>query len=178
LIKKHNMNNNLPYRKSVGIVLFNKAGLVWIGKRVINTNIAYSEGSSWQFPQGGVNKNEDLESAARRELYEETCIKNVEFLGKSSEPLFYDFPKELQNLAIAKTYKGQKQYWFACLFTGEDKEISVDNIPNGSHIEFSEWRWEEFSESINLVVDFKKSTYKKLYDIFKKYELQLKAATI
>lgn len=172
------MNSHLPYRTGIGVVLFNKAGLVWLGKRIINNNIVRSEESSWQFPQGGVNEGEDLEYAVRRELYEETCIKNIEFLGKATEPLFYNFPKELQNLSIAKDYKGQKQYWFAYLFTGEDKEISVDNIPNGAHREFSEWRWEEFSESINLVVDFKKPTYKKLYDIFKKYELQLKAATI
>ena len=39
------------YRLSVGIVLFNSDGLVWIGNRIGLKN-------AWQFPQGGLNKSE------------------------------------------------------------------------------------------------------------------------
>ena len=55
------------YRPNVGGVLFNRAGQVWYGRRH-----ATPGPYNWQFPQGGVDKGEDLLDAARRELREET----------------------------------------------------------------------------------------------------------
>ena len=55
---------NLPYRKGVGIMLFNKEKKIFVGKRLDNQ-------SAWQMPQGGVDQNEDLLSAMKRELAEE-----------------------------------------------------------------------------------------------------------
>lgn len=155
---------NLPYRKNVAIIVFNPKGQVWLGKRIDD------KGGNWQFPQGGVDKNEELEQAAMRELFEETSIINVEFLGSYAKALYYEFPKELQHLPIAQKYRGQEQYWFAYLFTGEDSEISIAT----EHPEFSAWYWEDFSKAIELVVSFKKASYKQAYDIFKKYELKLR----
>ncbi len=49
------------YRRNVGVVLFNREGKVWLGRR------ADTRGERiWQFPQGGVDKGEDLLEAARR----------------------------------------------------------------------------------------------------------------
>lgn len=159
----------LPYRLGVGIVLFNKQGKVWVGNRIINNNFMNKE-SSWQFPQGGIDDGETAEQAAKRELYEETCIKNIKLLEQAPQILSYDFPSELQKLKICKKYCGQKQYWFAYLFTGAESEICVNKVPLGANPEFSEWQWIGFKETINLIVDFKKPTYIQLYNIFKKYE--------
>lgn len=167
----------LPYRLGVGIVLFNKVGKVWLGKRIIKDSCT-AEKFSWQFPQGGVNENENLELAARRELYEETCIKNIELLGKYEQATFYNFPKNLQHLNICKNYKGQKQYWFAYLFTGQDSGICTIDVPTGSVPEFNEWKWADFNQCLDLIVDFKKETYKSVYDFFKKYEVQIKNTKI
>ena len=69
------MTGKLPYRPCVGIAVFNRAGLVWTGRRK-NDNRGELSGSQklWQMPQGGIDKGEEPEAAARRELTEETGI--------------------------------------------------------------------------------------------------------
>ena len=66
------------YRKNVGVVVFNAKGLVLLGNRI-------SHRSSWQFPQGGMDDNEDPLVAAKRELYEEVGIDNAEFVYERSD---------------------------------------------------------------------------------------------
>ena len=73
------MSNNI-YRECVGITVFNSFGHIWIGKR---TDI--TETDEWQMPQGGINKGEFPLEAAKRELFEETGLKNVSFIKDSSK---------------------------------------------------------------------------------------------
>ena len=64
---------NLPYRKCVGIAVFNHEGKVWVGQRIIERRSELAGSPKiGQMPQGGIEKNEDPLVAARRELYEET----------------------------------------------------------------------------------------------------------
>ena len=65
----------LPLRTGVGIVLLNSENKVFVGKRIDNPQ------NAWQMPQGGVDKNEHLLDAAKRELKEETGIKSIKYLG-------------------------------------------------------------------------------------------------
>ena len=44
-------------------------------------------------PQGGVDNNEDLVTAMRRELFEETSIKNIKILKEISQWLEYELPE-------------------------------------------------------------------------------------
>ena len=69
---------DLPYRPCVGIMVLNKEGLVWSGRRIAEGNSEY-DGSPqlWQMPQGGIDPGEDALPAAMRELYEETGITSV-----------------------------------------------------------------------------------------------------
>ena len=64
----------LPMRCGVGVVILNKKNEVFVGKRKDNPI------DKWQMPQGGIDKGEDYLSAMKRELYEETSIKNIEVL--------------------------------------------------------------------------------------------------
>ena len=59
------MSSDLPYRPCVGIMLLNRDGKVFVGKRIDQT----VEG--WQMPQGGIDKGETPKEAALRELQEE-----------------------------------------------------------------------------------------------------------
>ena len=70
---------DLPYRPCVGIMVLNKDGLVWAGRRIPIGNSEY-DGSPqlWQMPQGGIDKGEDPEKAAYRELYEETRLRAIQ----------------------------------------------------------------------------------------------------
>ena len=83
------VEEGLPYRPCVGIMVVNKAGLVWIGKRDDGNGSSEYE-YAWQMPQGGIDLNENPETAALRELYEETSIRSVSVLGETDGWLLYD----------------------------------------------------------------------------------------
>src|ERR1700712_1422727 len=87
---------DLPYRPCVGVMILNRDGLVWAGRRIPVGNSEY-DGSSqlWQMPQGGIDKGEDPLDAAYRELYEETGMKTVSLLAEAKEWINYDLPPEL-----------------------------------------------------------------------------------
>ena len=48
----------LPYRPNVGIMLINDDGHVFVGQRLDNNQ------NAWQMPQGGIDFDEDPQSAA------------------------------------------------------------------------------------------------------------------
>lgn len=139
----------LPYRKGVGLMLFNQAGLVWVGRRVDES------GEAWQMPQGGIDEGESPEEAALRELEEEIGTGSAVIVGESRDWLTYDLPPELVGLVWKGRYRGQKQKWFALRFTGSDGEISIET----EHPEFAEWRWVEFDRLVELIVPFKRDLY-------------------
>lgn len=140
---------SLPYRKGVGLMLFNQAGLVWVGRRVDEP------GEAWQMPQGGIDEGETPEQAALRELQEEIGTGSAVIVGESRDWLTYDLPPELVGLVWKGRYRGQKQKWFALRFTGSDGEISIET----EHPEFAEWRWVEFDRLVELIVPFKRDLY-------------------
>ena len=153
---------DLPkHRPNVGVVLFNREGRVWFGRRA-----GQLAGHAWQFPQGGVDKGEDLEAAARRELEEETGVVSVDLLGRTEGWIAYDFPAALKlshKLKGRKPWDGQKQVWFAFRFTGEEAEIRLDRHAD---IEFDAWRWGDLSEACGLIVPFKRQAYEQVVSAF------------
>ena len=61
--------HNLPYRPCVGIMLINRDGLVWVGRRFDEGQVEHvAPGHEWQMPQGGIDAGEDPIDAAWREL--------------------------------------------------------------------------------------------------------------
>lgn len=147
------------YRPNVGVVLFNEAGKVWLGRRA-NTPPPYN----WQFPQGGVDDGEDLEAAARRELKEETGVSNVAFLARTQSWVYYDFPDHAQGPKAWRGFKGQRQMWFAFRLTGPDSEI---DLFADDEVEFEEWRWADLHEALDLIVPFKRPAYQTVVEAFK-----------
>jgi putative (di)nucleoside polyphosphate hydrolase len=158
---------NRPYRPNVGIAVFNRDGLVWIGRRSDADAEGEGEGHWWQMPQGGLDKEEDPRQAALRELYEETSIKNVSVIREAPGWFSYDLPPELIDVSWNGRYRGQTQKWFAARFDGDDSEIDVLRPGGGKHkSEFSEWRWEKLARLPDLVVPFKRAVYRKVADAF------------
>ncbi len=142
----------LPLRIGVGIVVLNSDNKVFVGKRKDNPV------DRWQMPQGGVDPGETLLEAMKRELIEETSIKNIKVLKELDYWLEYQLPKDLVGIIWQGKYRGQKQKWFVVKFFGLDNEINL----NTKKPEFIEWKWLDISKLPDVIVDFKKNVYKKL----------------
>jgi putative (di)nucleoside polyphosphate hydrolase len=152
----------LAYRPCVGIMLLNRAGKVWIGRRHDAPGEPEGPGTWWQMPQGGVDPDEDARAAALRELKEETGVSSVEILGESPGFYLYDLPPHLRPKAWGGRYRGQRQKWFAMRFLGREEEIVVARPAGGHPSEFDAWRWAELEELVGLVVAFKRDVYTQL----------------
>ena len=151
--KKIKINNKLPLRTGVGIVLLNNENKIFVGKRIDS-----EEGDYWQLPQGGVNENENLLDAAKRELEEETSVKTARVIKELDNWLIYDLPENLLGKIWNGKYRGQKQKWFIMKFLGKTKEINIKT----KDPEFSDWKWIEFLDLPKVAIDFKVNIYKKL----------------
>jgi putative (di)nucleoside polyphosphate hydrolase len=137
------------YRLGVGIMLINKAGLVFVGRRIDVPEEA------WQMPQGGVEPAEQPVHAALRELHEEIGTANVRVIAESVGWHKYDLPLNLLGRAWHGRWRGQFQKWFVMRFLGDDSEISVETAAP----EFSEWKWVEPADITKIVVEFKRQLY-------------------
>ena len=162
------MPSSLPYRPCVGIMVLNRAGLAFIGRRIDgpeHVDLTHA----WQMPQGGIDPGEEPWPAALRELREETSIRSVERLGEIAEWLNYDIPPDLIGQAWNGKYRGQTQKWFAVRFTGGEGEIDIAHPEGAPEAEFSAWRWEPVQNVPDLVVPFKRQVYERVVKEFAKF---------
>ena len=153
------MSSDLPYRPCVGIMVFNKDGKVFVGKRIDQT----VEG--WQMPQGGIDKGESPKQAVLRELQEEVGTDKAEIIAVMEDWVTYDLPEHLIGVAFHGKYRGQKQKWFALRFTGEDGDIDLTS----HEPEFSAFKWVDLKTLPSMIVPFKRDTYKAVIAALGKY---------
>jgi putative (di)nucleoside polyphosphate hydrolase len=151
---------SLPYRPCVGVMVLNRAGRVFIGRRIDGPEHVDAT-HQWQMPQGGIDEGEDTYKAALRELREETNISSVEKLAEIGDWLNYDIPPDLVGQAWKGRYRGQTQKWYALRFIGEESEIDIAH-PAGHKPEFSAWRWERMDKLPALIIPFKRPVYERV----------------
>ena len=111
-------------------MLANREGLVFVGQRLDAAESSYPD--AWQMPQGGIDKGEEAETAALRELWEETGVveDHVQIIGRTKEEYFYDLPDELLG------------------------KIWTD------HPEFRDWKWTDPEGLPDIIVPFKRDLYR------------------
>ena len=143
------IEQKLPLRIGVGIIVLNRQNKIFVGKRRDNP------GDKWQMPQGGVDEGEDYITAMKRELLEETSIQNIEIIKEIEKIYQYELPENLVGIIWKGKYRGQKQKWFITRFLGEEKEINL----NTKHPEFIDWKWIEPKFLPEVIVNFKKDLY-------------------
>jgi len=146
------MIDSKGYRPNVGIILCNDEGRVfWAKRKGVN---------SWQFPQGGIDCDEDPETAMYRELWEETGLhaEHVELLGRTRYWLRYKLPERYIRRDSAPVCIGQKQIWFILRLTSPESNVRFDC---GVRPEFDGWRWVEYWHPLIDVVYFKRKVYQK-----------------
>ncbi len=171
------VREQMPYRDCVGVAVFNRDGRVFIGRRKpeADPEAPAELAAPWQMPQGGVDKGEAPFDAARRELFEETSITSVELLAEAPGWICYDLPDDALGVALKGKYRGQRQRWFAFLFTGEESEIEVVQPGGGAHpAEFSQWRWEDLGKLPDLIVPFKRTAYREVVAAFAELPARLR----
>lgn len=149
------------YRPCAGIMLVNAQGHAFVGKRIDT-----KEGDWWQMPQGGIDKGEDANDAALRELWEETGLHadKVRIEARMREELYYDLPDELKGKLWRGKYIGQRQTWFLVRLTGEDADI---NLTAHQPPEFSAWRWVQPETLPDMIIPFKRTIYTTVVEEFR-----------
>ncbi|MBL1262987.1 RNA pyrophosphohydrolase [Candidatus Methylomicrobium oryzae] len=144
------MIDSKGYRPNVGIILCNDEGRVFWAKRMGM--------NAWQFPQGGINQDEDPETAMYRELWEETGLQqqHVQVLGRTRYWLRYKLPERYIRKNTAPICIGQKQIWFILRLLTHESNVRFDHCPKP---EFDSWRWVDYWEPLKDVVYFKRKVY-------------------
>lgn len=140
------------YRLNVGIIIVNKEGKLFWGKRIHQ--------EAWQFPQGGIRENETPQQSVFRELKEEVGLdpSDVRVLGRTDDWIPYDLPKYLIRHHSHPICIGQKQIWFLLGMMSDESKIDLQchDTP-----EFEGWTWVDYWHPVKEVVDFKKEVYHK-----------------
>jgi putative (di)nucleoside polyphosphate hydrolase len=145
------------FRANVGIILLNDGGQVFCGRRIGM--------AAWQFPQGGIKRDETPERAMYRELKEEVGLdpEHVEVLGSTKGWLRYRLPKRFIRYHQQPVCIGQKQIWFLLKFATIEDNLRLDIAEQP---EFDAWRWFDYWDPLGFVVPFKKNVYQRaLYEL-------------
>lgn len=158
------------FRPNVGIMLANARGELLWARRVGGMD-------TWQFPQGGIQNQEDPEAALFRELHEEVGLlpDDVRILGCTRGWLRYRLPPRLVRRHQNPLCIGQKQKWFFLQMLGDENRIGFDN--SNEPPEFDHWRWVSYWHPLTRVVPFKREVYRSALKELAPYHLALTAAS-
>jgi putative (di)nucleoside polyphosphate hydrolase len=137
------------YRAGVGAIVTGSGGKVLVLERI-------DVPGAWQLPQGGLEVGEEPIEAIKREIREETGIKEINLRLLSPDPrlLAYELPREFRS---KKTGRGQVQLWFLFCYEGSDEAITL-----GDKKEFRDWKWMSMDDLVSIVVPFRKPVYQEL----------------
>ena len=140
------------YRANVGIILANEAGQLLLAKRVGQ--------DAWQFPQGGIRRDESPRDAMYRELHEELGLRpeQVEVIGETADWLRYKLPKKFIRKGRKPLCIGQKQRWFLLRLLADESAVRFDACDTP---EFDGWKWVDGDAPAELVIYFKQDVYRK-----------------
>lgn len=144
----------------MGIILSNPEGKVFWARRCAQ--------NAWQFPQGGIQRNEKPVDAMYRELYEETGLeaKHVRVAGQTGDWLRYLIPDHLRRHRSMPLCIGQKQIWFSLKLIGNDSDF---NLSCSDKPEFDQWRWVDYWAPIDEIIAFKRDVYEQALKELEKY---------
>lgn len=143
------------FRANVGIVLIRDDRQVFLGGR--------TGGRGWQFPQGGVRRDESAEDALYRELKEEIGLdrEDVEMLASTRQWLRYRLPRQYVRRNSHPPCIGQKQRWFMLRLVSAEDRLHFDSTDEP---EFEDWRWVDYWTPVREVIYFKRAVYARALD--------------
>ena len=138
------------FRANVGIILTNDQGQVFWARRIGM--------DAWQFPQGGIKKDESPKIAMYRELKEEIGLEpeHVELINSTDDWLRYWLPKRYIRQNRGPLCIGQKQIWYLLKLTADETYLDLSYT---SEPEFDSWKWVDFWRPVEEVISFKRQVY-------------------
>lgn len=151
------MSGERPYRPCVGIALFGPQNRVFVGERIDSPG-------AWQLPQGGIDDGESVTDAFFREMGEELGTIKADIIRIHDKKLRYSLPPHLLNRLWDGRYAGQEQTWVAARFTGADSDI---DLRAHTPPEFQAWQWVALNDILDLIVPFKRDTYREVIAAFR-----------
>ena len=114
----------------------------------------------WQFPQGGIDKGEEVKEALFREMEEEIGTSDAKIIAEYPEWISYDFPPKIAKKM--KPYKGQTQRYFLVKLK---KKAKIDI--KTKHPEFNDYKFVGVDDILKITAHFKKPVYEKVIKYFK-----------
>ena len=118
----------------------------------------------WDFPQGGVNEGESLESALNRELNEELGTNKFRYINNTriikSKVFFPDTLKKYEY----KGFIGKELFYFVVPFTGDKNSISLSK-------ELIDKKWCDKIDVFKSIHPKLISDVEEVFDFMKRYKL-------
>jgi len=140
------------FRPNVGIILSSDDRKIFWARRIGE--------NAWQFPQGGIRRDESPQEAMFRELLEEVGLQphDVEVMGCTRRWLRYRLPERLVRHGRKPVCIGQKQIWYLLRLTSGEERVCLDR---SCKPEFDGWRWVNYWHPLKEVVFFKRKVYRR-----------------
>jgi N-acetylglucosaminyldiphosphoundecaprenol N-acetyl-beta-D-mannosaminyltransferase len=132
---RYKVFSSMPYRRNAVVIIQHADKTVLVCQRNPESS-AYGSGREgdhrfadyWQFPQGGIDEVENIETGARREAFEEVGLTDLEFLKIHRDAYAYEWRNAVRQLLLNPLkYKGQNQSLVYFTFTGEKDSVKIDN---------------------------------------------------
>jgi len=139
----------MSVEKSAGALIFRKER-----DKFFYLLLHYSVGH-WDFPKGNIEKGEKLEDTARREILEETGIKEIKFVSNFKKWIKYFYKRAPSKFGKQKT--GETVFKIVTFFLAETKEKEVKI--SREHVDY---KWLPYKEAL------KQLTFKNAKEILKK----------
>jgi N-acetylglucosaminyldiphosphoundecaprenol N-acetyl-beta-D-mannosaminyltransferase len=141
---------SLPLRHNVAIVILNQKNEILVCQRdpknfyvdIISNEETLKRQNYWQLPQGGIDSEEGLVEAAKREAKEETGIKNLQLVKISDRTNTYIWNNARRKFWHNRRHRNIGQVQNVCYFKflGPDSEIKIDND------EFIGYQWVKIND--------------------------------